>query len=105
MQEPKVVVVGAGLMGTGIAHGFAVAGCAVALVDVSAEALDKARASIAGIVEGGVMRGKMAAADAADALARITTGSDLAAACTGAAVVVETATERLDVKLDILRRA
>jgi 3-hydroxybutyryl-CoA dehydrogenase len=105
MQETRVVVVGAGLMGTGIAHGFAVAGHAVALVDVSAAALDKARAAIAGIVEGGVKIGKMAEADAAAALARLTTGTDLAAACTGAALVVETATERLDIKLDILRTA
>lgn len=105
MQETRVVVVGAGLMGTGIAHGFAVAGHAVALVDVSTAALDKARAAIAGIVEGGVKIGKMAEADAAAALARLTTGTDLAAACTGAALVVETATERLDIKLDILRTA
>ncbi len=105
MSDTKVVVVGAGLMGTGIAHGFAVAGSAVVLVDVAEAALDKARASIAGIVEGGVKLGKMAEADAAAALARLSTGTDLAAACTGAALVIETATERLDVKLDILRTA
>lgn len=101
----KVVVVGAGLMGTGIAHGFAVAGYAVTLTDISETALEKAGAEIAGIIDGGVQRGKMAAEDAAAALGRLTTGSDLAAACDGAALVVETATERLDIKLDILRIA
>ena len=105
MQGTRVVVVGAGLMGTGIAHGFAVAGASVVLVDVAEAALDRARAAIAGIVEGGVKLGKMAAQDAAAALARLTTGTDLAAACTGATLVIETATERLDVKLNILRTA
>ena len=105
MDETGVVVVGAGLMGTGIAHGFAVAGCTVALVDVSDAALAKARASVQGIVDGGVALGKMAPEAAAAAMARLCTGTDLAAACQGAALVVETATERLDVKLEILRTA
>lgn len=105
MDETRVVVVGAGLMGTGIAHGFAVAGCTVALVDVSGAALAKARASVQGIVDGGVSLGKMAPEAAAAAMARLGTGTDLAAACQGAALVVETATERLDVKLEILRAA
>jgi 3-hydroxybutyryl-CoA dehydrogenase len=101
----KIVVVGAGLMGTGIAHGFAVAGYGVALTDISEPALDKARAAIAGIIDGGVQRGKMAADDGAAALARLSTGTDLAAACAGAALVVETATEQLSIKIDILRTA
>jgi len=101
----KVVVVGAGLMGTGIAHGFAVAGYAVALADVSETALDKARAEIAGIIDGGVQRGKMAAGDAAAALSRLSIGTNLAGACDGAALVVETATEKFDIKLEILRTA
>ncbi len=104
-ETQKVVVVGAGLMGTGIAHGFAVAGYAVALTDVDAGALDKARETIAGIIDGGVQRGKMAADAGTAALSRLTTGADLTAACGGAALVVETATERLDIKLDILRAA
>ncbi|MDX5359060.1 MAG: 3-hydroxyacyl-CoA dehydrogenase [Rhodobacterales bacterium] len=105
MEQTKVVVVGAGLMGTGIAHGFAVSGHSVALVDVSAAALDGARASVQGIVDGGVALGKMTPEAAAATMSRLACGTDLAAACQGAALVIETATERLDVKLDILRTA
>lgn len=104
-ETQKIAVIGAGLMGTGIAHGFAVAGYAVTLTDISGTALERARASIAAIIEGGVQRGKMTAEAARDTLARLDTGTDLENACTGAALVVETATEKLDIKLDILRRA
>ena len=41
-SKVKVVIVGAGLMGTGIAHAFAIAGFQTVLVDISAESLDKA---------------------------------------------------------------
>lgn len=105
MQEASVVVVGAGLMGTGIAHGYAVSGCNVALVDVSPAAMEKAHAQIAGIIEAGVRLGKMSGADGEAALARLATGSDLAEACASADLVIETATERLDVKLEILALA
>jgi 3-hydroxybutyryl-CoA dehydrogenase len=105
MQEASVVVVGAGLMGTGIAHGYAVSGCNVALVDVSPAALEKAHAQVAGIIEAGVRLGKMSGTDGEAALARLATGSDLAEACASADLVIETATERLDVKLEILALA
>jgi 3-hydroxybutyryl-CoA dehydrogenase len=105
MQEASVVVVGAGLMGTGIAHGYAVSGCNVALVDVSPAALEKAHAQVAGIIEAGVRLGKMSGTDGEAALARPATGSELAEACASADLVIETATERLDVKLEILALA
>ena len=52
--EGKVVVAGAGLMGTGIAHAFAAAGYRTALVDLNAEALSRAKASIGKILDDGV---------------------------------------------------
>jgi 3-hydroxybutyryl-CoA dehydrogenase len=52
--QEKAVIVGAGLMGTGIAHAFATSGYQVVLIDVNVEALTKAKANIAKIVEDGV---------------------------------------------------
>lgn len=101
----KVVVVGAGLMGTGIAHAFAVAGMHVALVDTNTQALGKAARSIAAIIEGGVKLKKVAPADGDAALARLATLTELDASLADAALLIETATEKLDVKQAILLRA
>jgi 3-hydroxybutyryl-CoA dehydrogenase len=104
-DEKKVVVVGAGLMGTGIAHAFASTGHPTVLVDVSAPALERARANIEKIVEDGVRLGKLSAEDGDAALDRLTTSTDLSAACAGADLLLETATEALDIKIAILREA
>jgi 3-hydroxybutyryl-CoA dehydrogenase len=60
VKDSRVVVVGAGLMGTGIAHAFASSGFATTLVDSNAEALARAQKSIHAILEGGVKLGKLA---------------------------------------------
>ncbi|MBM6577815.1 3-hydroxyacyl-CoA dehydrogenase [Microvirga sp. SRT01] len=96
-----VLVIGAGIMGTGIAHGFAVAGANVLLNDASPEATAKAAAAIGTILDGAVAIGKLSAEDAAAARARITVEPDLAAAASCSGLVVETASERLDVKIAI----
>ncbi|MCG5238288.1 3-hydroxyacyl-CoA dehydrogenase [Azospirillum doebereinerae] len=101
--ESKVTVVGAGIMGRGIVHAFAVRGFPVALFDVKAAALDDALGNIRDIVAGAVKIGKLTEAQAAETLARITVGTDLADSARGADLVVETASERLDVKIDIIR--
>ncbi|WP_404477571.1 3-hydroxyacyl-CoA dehydrogenase NAD-binding domain-containing protein [Novosphingobium sp. BL-52-GroH] len=103
-KQGRVAVIGAGLMGHGIAHAFASAGYETALVDVDAAAADRGRAKIADILAGGVKLGKMAQADADRALARLSVSTDLIAASTGAVLVVETAVEDITVKLDILSR-
>ncbi len=97
MDIRTVGVVGAGQMGSGIAHVFALAGYEVALTDVSAEALDKAVALIDRNVERQVARGKVAAADKAAAMARLRTTPVLAdlGPCD---LVIEAATEREAVK-------
>jgi 3-hydroxybutyryl-CoA dehydrogenase len=104
IRDP-IVVVGAGLMGTGIAHAFISSGHAVALVDNQARALERSRDAIASILSDGVRLGKSTEADAAAALARLQCAPDLAAAPGSAALVVETATEKLDVKQAIVREA
>jgi 3-hydroxybutyryl-CoA dehydrogenase len=98
-----VMVIGAGLMGTGIAHAFLAAGCQVQVADPQAAARDKARRAIERILDDGVARGKMAA-DAADAakgrLLLLSTPSEFEGECS---LAVETAVEDLAVKQDIIR--
>ena len=103
LADKKVLVVGAGIMGHGIAHGFITTGHRVTLVDLQEEALAKARAAIDRIVQGGVRLGKMAAADASAAMARLSTSTDLEAGAEGADLAIETAVELVAVKLDIVR--
>lgn len=72
-MTPKdtVVVVGAGLMGTGIAHAFASGGYPVTLVDTQPQALARARQTIEKILADGVRLGKSSQEDAAAALERL----------------------------------
>lgn len=101
----RVVVVGAGLMGTGIAHAFAGAGYATVLVDSSAEALDRARAAISKILDDGVRLGKVEAASAEASKSRLSVEADLTRAARGAALLVETVSEKLDVKKAVVAQA
>ena len=101
--DKKVLVVGAGIMGHGIAHGFITKGYRVTMVDVRDDALTKARTAIDNIVQAGVRLGKMAAQDASSAMGRLQTATDIEAAAEGADLVVETAVELIDVKLAIVR--
>jgi len=73
----KVGVVGAGLMGSEIALVFALANKDVMLNDTSADALDRARANLEGILQRGVKRGFYEADQVEPTLARITTTTDL----------------------------
>jgi len=104
IQDP-IVVVGAGLMGTGIAHGFVASGHAVTLVDTQAPALERARAAIGKILSDGVRLGKATEADASAALARLQVATSLSGAPHNTQLVVETATEKLDIKQAIVREA
>jgi 3-hydroxybutyryl-CoA dehydrogenase len=102
-----VVVVGAGLMGAGIAHAFAAAGHAVTLVDVLPAALDAAIASIRKILEDGVRRSKLSEQAARAAISRITTSTDLAGSLENPDIglLIETASESMAVKTAIVREA
>lgn len=99
----KIVVIGAGQMGLGIAHAFATAGCSVTMVDVSQAALDKARASISKILADGVRLGKVKQEAADEAERLLSTSDSVAGAARDAALVIETASENLAIKLDIMR--
>ncbi|MFF0966486.1 3-hydroxyacyl-CoA dehydrogenase family protein [Streptomyces sp. NPDC003703] len=98
----KLAVIGAGLMGSGIAQVSAQAGWDVVLRDVTDEALTRGTDGIKASYDKFVSKGKLAAEDAEAALARITTTTDLDAAA-DADVVVEAVFEKLDVKHEIFR--
>lgn len=92
-----VAVIGAGLMGSGIAQVAAVAGHDVVLRDVTEDALTRGVEAIEKSLSRFVAKETLAASDADAALARITTTTDLAAVA-GADVVVEAVYESLEVK-------
>ena len=97
----NVTVIGAGTMGNGIAHVFAQSGHDVVMMDRSAEALERALATIGKNMDRMVAKEKISAADKDAALARLTTSTDLASAVSNAGLVVEAATENIDLKLAI----
>ncbi len=100
----KVVVIGAGTMGNGIAHVFAMSGYSVKLVDVKQEALDKAIATITRNLDRMVSKGAIDEAKKAETLHNLSPQTDLAAACADADLVVEAATENIDLKLKIFQQ-
>jgi 3-hydroxybutyryl-CoA dehydrogenase len=99
----NIVVIGAGTMGNGIAHVFAQTGYAVTLVDISAAALEKALATIAGNCDRQVSKGTLTAEQKAATLANVATATDLAAAVSAADLVVEAASENIDIKISIFK--
>ncbi|CAM3817058.1 3-hydroxyacyl-CoA dehydrogenase [Pseudomonas synxantha] len=101
-KQEKIVVVGAGLMGTGIAHAFASSGFTTLLVDTNAASLTQARASIEKILSDGVRLGKVSEEQAKASLANLLTGGDLSEAAAGANWLVETVSEQLAVKKAVI---
>ena len=97
MSETTVGVVGAGLMGSGIAQVAAGSGASVVLHDVGTEQLDRGLTAIAGSLAKFVDKDRITRAEADETLARITVSTDLADLAP-ATFVVEAAFERLDVK-------
>jgi 3-hydroxybutyryl-CoA dehydrogenase len=101
-MSTTLAVVGAGLMGSGIAQVAAAAGHQVVLRDVTEEALGRGRAAIEKSLGRFVAKGALDQAAAEAALSRITSTTDLEAAAS-ADVVVEAAFEKLEVKQEIFR--
>ena len=100
----NITVIGAGTMGNGIAHTFAQKDFNVNLVDISAEALAKAVATIAKNLDRMVKKEKITEVDKANTLANITTYTDMSAGVKGVDLVVEAATENIDLKLKIFKQ-
>ena len=98
----RLGVIGAGQMGNGIAHVAALAGLPVMMLDVKAEALDKAMAVMARNMDRQVNRTLITAEDRDAALGRITTSTDYAV-FGDADLVIEAATEKEEVKRAVFR--
>ncbi len=96
-------MVGAGLMGAGIAQVCAVAGHDVVLQDVGSDALDRGRAGIEKSLSRFAEKGKLTADEAQAALGRVTTTTDLDAIA-DSEVVVEAVFEKFDIKAEVFRR-
>ncbi len=94
-------VIGAGTMGNGIAHVFAQSGYSVRLVDLSEAALEKALATISKNLDRMVAKEKISETDKTNTLNKIETFTDMSSAVKGLDLVVEAATENMDIKLKI----
>ncbi|MGF6593851.1 3-hydroxybutyryl-CoA dehydrogenase [Pseudomonas sp. 2835] len=103
MSIENIAVIGAGTMGNGIAQVCAVAGYQVTLIDVSDAALERGVATLRKNLERQVSKQTLAVEDAEAALARIRTSTDYAQ-LQQAELVIEAATENLDLKLRILKQ-
>lgn len=99
----KVAVIGAGTMGNGIAHVFAMNGYSVNLIDVAQAALDKAVAIIGKNLDRQVKKGSLSEEQKAATLANITCITDLATGVSDRDLVVEAATENVDLKIKIFK--
>jgi 3-hydroxybutyryl-CoA dehydrogenase len=99
----QIAVIGAGTMGNGIAHVFAQNGFKVNLVDVAASSLEKALQTIEKNLDRQLAKESITAAVKAQTLQNITTHTDLSAGVKTADLVVEAATENIDLKLKIFK--
>lgn len=99
----NITVIGAGTMGNGIAHVFAQNGYRVSMVDVSESALKKGIETIARNLDRMVAKEKITAADKDSTLSNLTTFTDLKEGVKSADLVVEAATENIELKCRIFR--
>lgn len=99
----NISVIGAGQMGNGIAHVFAQSGHTVTLIDISQASLDKALATIGRNLDRQVAKGSLSEEHKATTLGNINTNTELGAGVANAELVVEAATENVDLKLKIFR--
>jgi len=99
----NIAVIGSGTMGNGIAHTFAQFGFQVQLIDISQAALDKGIATITKNLDRMVAKEKISEADKNQTLKNITTYTSIKEGVQYASLVVEAATENVELKLNIFR--
>ena len=100
----NITVIGAGTMGNGIAHTFAQKNFNVNLVDISSDSLERAIATIGKNLDRMVKKEKINESEKANTLANINTYTDINIGVKGADLVVEAATENIDLKLKIFKQ-
>ena len=99
----KIAVIGAGTMGNGIAHVFAQSGYEVNLIDIQQSSLDKAVATITKNLDRLLAKEKITAAQKEECLSNITTLTSIEVGVKDRDLVVEAATENIDLKLKIFK--
>ncbi len=99
----NIAVIGAGTMGNGIAHVFAQSGYKVTLIDISESALEKAVGTITKNLDRMIKKEKISESDKAATLGNLSTSTDMASGVADAYLVVEAATENVDLKLKIFK--
>ncbi|HEY9083882.1 MAG TPA: 3-hydroxybutyryl-CoA dehydrogenase [Vicingaceae bacterium] len=99
----NIAVIGAGTMGNGIAHTFAQSGFNVNLIDISQASLDRAIATISKNLDRMVAKEKITESDKNTTLGNITTFTDMDKGVANVDLVVEAATENVDLKLNIFK--
>jgi len=102
-QIQTVTVIGSGTMGNGISHVFAQNGFKVHMMDINQSALDKALVTISKNMDRQVSKATLSEADKAASLARITTFTEMSEAVKNADLIVEAATENIDLKVKIFQ--
>lgn len=99
-----VAVIGAGTMGNGICHVLAQHGFNVHMIDISQTALDKALVKIASNIDRQIAKGIVSESDKTEALSNITTFTNLEEAVKDADLVIEAASENIDLKIKIFEQ-
>lgn len=100
----KITVIGAGTMGNGIAHTFAQTGFSVNLADISEQALEKGMNTISSNLDRMLNKGSITEEEKNATLNQIKTFTSLEEAVKGADLVVEAATENMELKLKIFKQ-
>ena len=99
----NISVIGSGTMGNGIAHTFAQSGYTVSLVDISQDALNRALETIGKNLDRMITKGTISEGDKATTLSNIKTFTAMQEGVKEADLVVEAATENLEIKLKLFR--
>ncbi len=99
----EVAVIGAGTMGNGIAHVFAMNGHQVKLIDISPESLDKALLTIKKNLDRMESKGQIESDKVQATLGNIQIMTDIASGVSSADLVIEAATENIDIKLSLFK--
>ncbi|WP_290697312.1 3-hydroxybutyryl-CoA dehydrogenase [Lacinutrix sp.] len=100
----NIAVIGAGTMGNGIAHTFAQSGFKVQLIDISEESLKRGLATISKNLDRMVAKERISEADKTETLGNITTYTSIPEGVKNASLVVEAATENINLKLKIFKQ-
>jgi len=100
----NIAVIGAGTMGNGIAHVFAQTGFQVHLIDISEKSLEKGIATISSNLDRMITKGSISEDEKSKTLSNISTYTDTAEGVKNVELVVEAATENIDLKLKIFKQ-